>query len=86
MITTLVLTLTYSLLNLLLSVLPVGATLPAGISNALAFMIYSANALDYVIPVGSLFGALSIVLGVEIVLWSFHGFMWVYRHIPLIGH
>lgn len=86
MIVTLILTIVYSFLAFIVGALPNGSTLPAGLSSAITFALYSANMLDYIIPVNSLLGALGIVLAVEFALWGFHGVMWVYRHIPFIGH
>jgi len=67
------------------SVLPASEGLPASVSSALEFVGTSVNGISYLIPVGALFGALAMVIGYEAVIWIFHGILWVWKKIPIIG-
>lgn len=62
------------------------ATLPSGISGSFAYVVNAANSLNYIIPTGALFISLGIVMAYEAAIWTFKGAVWVYRHIPFIGH
>jgi len=85
MISSFFITVGASLLAFAVSALPLATSLPTAISDSLADVGSSINAVSYLIPVGSLFGALFIVVGYEAVIWLFHAFMWVWKRIPFIG-
>jgi len=86
MITSFILSIVYSFFSFLISFLPAGTTLPTGFSSSLSYITYAANTLNYIIPISALFVTLTVVLAVELAIWTFQGLMWVYRHIPFIGH
>lgn len=85
MIITLLLTIAYQILSALTSVLPASEGLPTAVSDALAYVGTAINSVSYLIPVGSLFGALALVVTYEAAVWAFHGVMWVWKRIPFIG-
>lgn len=62
------------------------ATLPSALISAITYAINASNTLNYIIPTSALFGALGIVVAYEAAIWTFKGAVWVYRHIPFIGH
>lgn len=62
------------------------ATLPSGFVSAIAYAVNASNSLNYLIPTTSLYIALGIVVGYEAAIWTFRGAVWIYRHIPFIGH
>jgi len=62
------------------------ATMPDGMVQAFGYAISASNALNYILPMGTLYTVLGIVLTVEAAIWLFEGMVWVYRHIPFIGH
>lgn len=62
------------------------STLDSHITGAITYALDSINQLNYLIPTNSLFIALAIVVTFEFGLWTFRGAIWIYRHIPFIGH
>jgi len=86
MIITLLLQFSYLLLSGFHMLLSGAETLDPNISGAIQYAVNSINEVSYLIPVNSLFWALSLVLAFEFSLWSFKGAVWVYRHIPFLGH
>lgn len=62
------------------------ATLPAPIAAAFQTVVYYANFLNWILPIDTLFYVLGVVLLFEAAIWSFEGVVWIYRHIPFIGH
>lgn len=62
------------------------ATLPSGLTGAIAYAVNAINSLNYLIPTDALFTALGIVMTYEAAIWTFKGAVWIYRHIPFIGH
>jgi len=74
------LTILFSLLGLLIGVLPVGA-MSTEISTALSYFIGVLNTFNYVFPVDTLLAVLTIALSVELtfLLWNFAN--WVYHKI-----
>jgi hypothetical protein len=62
------------------------ATLPSGVVGSIAYAISAANSLNYLIPTDALFISLGIVVGYEAAIWTFKAAVWIYRHIPFLGH
>jgi len=86
MIITILLQFAASFISGLQNLLSGGASLDSHITSSITFILDSINGMSYLIPVSSLFSALAIVVGFEFVLWGFRGGVWIYRHIPFIGH
>jgi len=62
------------------------ATLPPAITSAFGYAFSASNQLNYILPMDAFYGALALVISVEIAIWTFQGAVWIYRHIPFIGH
>jgi len=62
------------------------ATMPQGMTDAFGFVVNASNTLNYILPMGTLYTVLGVVLAVEAAIWLFEGAVWIYRHIPFIGH
>jgi len=81
MILTFILTLLYSLLATTANVLPAGQVLPSSISVAFQYVIYQISTWSFIFPLSTVFTILFITISIEIALWGFHGFIWVYNRI-----
>jgi len=81
MITTFLLTSFYSLIGLLLGILPTGH-LPTQITTAFAYFFGVANTFTYIVPIYTLMQAMLVVLAFDgaVVLWHFAN--WIIRKIP----
>lgn len=86
MIVTFILQLAYGFFSGIQSLFSGVSVLSPAIISAITSILDGVNNFSYLIPVSSLFAALGIVVVFEFVLWSFRGFVWIYRHIPFIGH
>lgn len=62
------------------------AAINSNILGAITTVIDAISNFSYLIPAGALVLCLTIVVGFEFVVWSFAGAVWIYRHIPFIGH
>ncbi len=71
--------------TLLQAITPASTSLPSGITSALTYVGVAVNSVSFIIPVDSLFTALGIVIGYEGIMWLFHGTLWVWKKIPIIG-
>ena len=62
------------------------STLPTVITGSITYILDSLNSLSFILPVSAILNAFTIVVGFEFVFWTFRGAVWIYRHIPFIGH
>jgi len=85
MISTFFITIGSYIMTFLHAVLPASTALPEGISDALEYVGSAINSISFIIPVDALFGALVIVIGYEAAMWLFHGVLWVWHKIPILG-
>jgi len=69
----------------LATVLPASEGLPSGIQSALELVASSLNAIGYILPISALFTALGIIVSYEAAIWIYHGILWVWKKIPIIG-
>lgn len=69
----------------ILGILPDSEGLPEGISDAFELIFAALNAMSFIIPVSSLFTAITIVVSYELVMWAFFAFLWVWKRIPFLG-
>lgn len=85
MISTFFITLGSSILGALVATLPTASELPTGVSDSLSFVASAINAFAYIFPVSQLFSAVGVVLAFELIWWSFFGFIWIWKRIPILG-
>jgi len=78
MIITAILNLIYSLVNFLLSFLPIG-NIPSGISDGISYIVGVMNTFNYFFPIGTLFAVLAITVTFELAVFVYHFSMWIYR-------
>lgn len=81
MITSFLLSMGYTLIGALMSVLPTGH-LPSIMSTAFAYFLGVANTFSYIIPVGTLLQALVVVVAVDGAILVWHFANWIIRKIP----
>jgi len=62
------------------------ASLPSFVSEAFSFVIVTLNQFSFILPIDHMLAALAAVVGFEFIFWGFQGGVWVYRHIPFLGH
>jgi hypothetical protein len=81
MITSFLLLLAYSFVNLMVSFLPTGH-LPVAITSAFAYFMGVLNSFSYVVPVDTLLSAAGVVLVFDgaMLVWQFVN--WIIRKIP----
>lgn len=85
MITTLLINLAYSIISGLIAILPSGSGFPAGFHTAVTAMGGYLHILDPLVPISTLLTCLTLIFTVEIALFGFKTFKWVFGHVPLIG-
>jgi len=73
------------LITALAAILPASSGLPGAVVAAFTAIGAAVNNVSFLIPVGALFAAVAIVAGYEAVIWLWHGALWVWRRIPIIG-
>jgi len=81
MISTFLLTLLYSFLNLITGILPTGHV-PAIMQTAFAYFVGIANSFSYVIPVATLLQAMAVVIAVDGAIMVWHFINWIIRKVP----
>jgi len=80
MITTFLLTILYSLLNLLVGFLPIGS-LPAPISSALTYFVGILNTFNFFFPIDTLLTVLVFAVGFHAIIYLYHLINWIYHKI-----
>lgn len=85
MITSLLLGLAYSALNLVISWLPTGTGFPQAAHDAAVTLGGYLGILSPIAPVETLLTLTGLILLIELSLFGFRTFRWVVSHVPYIG-
>lgn len=75
----------YLLFGWVLDLLPESTGLPEGVESAFDTVFSAMNSISYIFPVDTAFTVVGIVIGYELIIWSFFAFMWVWKRIPFLG-
>jgi len=73
----------YSLVNLIVGILPTGS-LPSGFSTGLSYLWGIMNTFSYVLPVDTILQALIVALTFDAVILVWHFIHWGLRKIPFL--
>jgi len=68
------------LLSFAIGLLPIGY-LPAAVASSIVYLSAVLNTFNYIFPISHLFIILSLVITIELILWVFHAFLWVYNKV-----
>jgi len=85
MITTLLIDFAYWVLNNIISWFPSGSALPADVHTAVTALGSYVSIFDPLIPFGVLASCVAFVIVVELAIFAFHAFNWIFGHVPFIG-
>lgn len=85
MITSIFLSLPYYFIAFVISVIPVSTGFPAEFLEAVSGLGGYISMFDMVLPVATLGTVLGIMFSVEIGIFGFKTFKWVWSHIPMFG-
>jgi len=85
MITTAFLTISYSLLSWILSLLPSSEGFPDVAHTAVSSIGGYFGILSPIVPIATLFTVVSLIFTVEIGIFGFKTVKWIISHIPWVG-
>lgn len=85
MIITLLINLGYLLVTAFISILPSGGTFPPAFHTATQTLGGYLHILDPLVPINTLLTVLTLIFSVELALFGFKTFKWLFSHIPFIG-
>jgi len=80
MITSFIVSTFVFLIGFIINLLPTGV-LPVDVANAISWLQGILNTFNFIFPISTLFTVLILVVSVDIALWVFHAFLWVYHKI-----
>lgn len=75
----------YGILLKLLQILPQSSPVPAAAHEAAQALGGYLNAFSPIVPLDTLYTAASIIITVEVIIFSFRFARWIASHIPFIG-
>lgn len=73
------------ILQLIISVFPNGGGLPQEVHNGAILVGGYFGTFDSLLPIATLLSVLTILIGVELLIWGFRTFKWLISHLPMIG-
>jgi len=85
MITTFFLTIATGVLNLIISIFPTSEGLPVEVTNAVTQFGGYVGILGAILPIGTLATVLGLIIAVELGIFGFKGFKWIFSHVPFVG-
>lgn len=85
MLTTAIINLGYTLISGLISIFPTGTGFPTGFHTAVTNLGGYLHILDPLVPISTLLTCLTLVFTVEIAIFGFKTFKWIFGHVPFIG-
>lgn len=71
--------------QLFISILPEGSGFPQEVFDSTEYLGSMVGMLNPLIPIDTLAIILSLIIGVELVIFGFKTFKWLISHIPFIG-
>jgi len=80
MITTFLIATLVSFIGFFIGLLPTGV-LPVAVSSSFSYLSGILNTFNFIFPISHLFIVFILVITVDIVVWVFHSFLWVYHKI-----
>lgn len=75
----------YSFVAFLIGLFPTGGTLPTELHDAVVYLGGYVGMLDPIVPVATLLTCITLIVTVEIGVWSFKAIRWAISHIPFFG-
>jgi len=81
MIPTLFLNALFFIVDGIVSQLPVAQALPSQIGAAFTYVIVQISQWTFIFPITTVLLILGYTVSIELVLWGFHGGVWVYKRI-----
>jgi len=85
MITSSFYALAYYVLSTILLVFPDSTGLSSEMTTAFSTLGGYLNIFEPVLPMATIASALALVISIELIVFSFKAFRWVWSHVPLIG-
>lgn len=85
MITTAIINIGYYILSVLVSVFPVSSGFPSDVQTAFSYVGSYVGMLDPLIPISTLSSVVLIAVTIELLIFSFKIFSWIFSKIPIIG-
>jgi len=87
MITTAIINLGFSVISSFIGFFPVGSGFSSEFHSSISFLGQYArlDMLSPLIPIGSLYTAMILLFGIEIVVFGFKTLKWIISHLPWIG-
>lgn len=75
----------YGFLTFLIGLFPTGTGFPTAFHTAVTNLGGYLHILDPLVPISTLLTCLTLVFTVEIAIFGFKTFKWIFGHVPLIG-
>jgi len=75
----------YSFLSFVIGLFPSGTGFPESFHTAFSTLGDYLHILDPIIPINTLLTCLTLVFAVEIAIFGFKTFKWIFSHVPFIG-
>lgn len=85
MVSTAILSVIYSFISFMISLIPKSEGLPIEVGSSLTSLLETAYGFDYVIPIGTFVTVLIVAVGFHAGILAFHALMWIIRKIPGIN-
>jgi len=85
MIITAIINMSYSVLSWFIGVIPASAGIPAEAHSAAVSLGGYLGIFSPILPIATLLTTITLVYSVEIGIFTFKTFKWIFSHIPLVG-
>lgn len=85
MITTAIINTAWGLISMVFNFLPQGGTFPEDAHQAMIYLGNYLGILDPLVPINTLGIIVTLVVGVELSIFSFKTIKWIISHIPMVG-
>jgi len=75
----------YTVVNFIFGIFPTGGTFPTAFHTAMSTLGGYVHLLDPLVPMATLLTCVTLVFGVEIGVFGFKVFRWLFSYVPLVG-
>lgn len=85
MIITALINFVYFVISSIINLFPVSSGFPSDVHTAMSGLGGYLGIVSPLVPLATLLSCLTIVFSVEIAIFGFHTFKWIFAHVPFIG-
>lgn len=85
MITNAIITLANFVLGIIIPIFPLSIGFPQAVHNGANTLGAGVGVLNPLVPIGTLVTILGLIVSVELIIFGFKTFKWLFSHVPWVG-